>query len=31
MVVDDAENMPNLLRDDVIAAVRCVNCIVTYG
>lgn len=31
MAVDDPENMPNLLRDDVIATVRCVNCIVTYG
>lgn len=31
MAVDDAENMPILLRDDVIATVRCVNCIVTYG
>lgn len=31
MAVDDAENMPNLLRDDAIATVRCVNCIVTCG
>lgn len=31
MAVDDAENTPYLLRADIMATVRCVNCIVTDG